>query len=174
MPRSNHADRGELLYIGQSRIDGDGLFSRKSFSRDEVVSELYGTILLAPNHRSIQIGRNKHFYNRYVDYINHSCMPTSYIRVLGDRVQLVALKPIEKDSGEITINYNYSEYSLARPFKCKCCREASVISGYKYLVADADEDYVKLLQEYAVPYLRDLAREEPASGSIGKRAIEAA
>ena len=174
MARRNHADRGELLYIAQSSIDGHGLFSRKSFSRNEVVSELYGTILPAPNHRSIQIGRDKHFYNRYVDYINHSCMPTSYVRALGDRVQLVALEPIEKDSGEITINYNYSEYALAHPFKCKCCREASVINGYKYFARDADEDYLKLLQEYAVPYLRALAREEPASGSIGKRPIEAA
>jgi hypothetical protein len=181
----------EYVFIGQSRIDGYGLFSKKPFSSYDVVSELYGNISLTPNHRSIQIGRDRHFYNRYVDYINHACMPNSYIRVRGDAVQLVALGSIAEDSEEITINYNYSEYSLARPFMCRCCREANIIRGYRYLIQDADEDYVRLLDEYALPYLRNLTMDEfgtpvssgrgenastesviTASGSIGKRSIE--
>jgi hypothetical protein len=158
--KNDYFDEDGHFFIAQSRIDGQGLFVTKSFSSGDVISELHGNIALAPSHRSIQLGPDRHIHNRYVDYINHACVPNSYICVRGNAVLLVALSSVAAHSDEITLNYNYSEYSLARPFRCSCCHEANAIWGYRYLAKDADRNDKGFSNEYALPYLRDLATEE--------------
>jgi SET domain len=153
--------RAEPLFVAPSAVDGLGLFSRRSFSTKDVISDLEGDVSFTPSKRSIQIARGRHFYNRYVDYLNHSCTPASYIAVGDDgSVRLVALRAITRDSDEITINYNHSEYRLTSPFTCKCCPRPRIIRGYRYEVEDADEESVDHLDEYALPHLRELTIEE--------------
>src|ERR1044072_3240933 len=169
MKKREQLDQNACLFIAQSGIDGHGLFVTESVSGGDVITELYGEIASTPNHRSIQIGRDRHVHNKYVDYINHACAPNAYICVRGNAVTLIALRPIVANSDEITLNYNYSEYSLAHSFKCRCCPEHNAIMGYRYIAKDADRGKARFSDKYVLPYLRDLATEEFGAPARSRR-----
>lgn len=163
--------REDCLFIHDSAIHGQGLFSRRSFAPHEVISELHGDISLTPSRRSIQIAEDRHFHNPYVDYINHSCGPGSYISVGDDgSVKLVALRPIVRDVDEVTVNYNYTEYRVTHQFMCRCCATPTLIRGYRYVVLGRVERPGPL-NEYTSSHLRDMAIAEFGSLVPHHRAV---
>jgi hypothetical protein len=90
---------------------GKGLFTTKRVGKDEVVFTLSGEIFDKPTRETIYIGGNKHIYDNYGMFINHSFAPT--VRIEG--VNVVAIRDIDADE-ELAFNYNDNEINMAAPF----------------------------------------------------------
>jgi hypothetical protein len=88
-----------------------GLFTTKSHENESIVYVLSGTIFDHPTRESIHIGENKHIYDEYGIFINHSFKPN--VRV--DGYNLVALRNINAGE-EIVFNYNSTEINMSNPF----------------------------------------------------------
>ena len=101
-----------IMEITDSKlVDGKGLILRKSVKKGENVFVLSGKIADHPTRESIHIGNNKHIYDEYGIFINHSFMPNIYI----SDINIIALKDIEVNE-EIAFNYNDTEMKMAAPF----------------------------------------------------------
>lgn len=92
-------------------VDGKGLILRKSVKKGEIVFVLSGRIFDHPTRESIHIGNNKHIYDEYGIFINHSFDPS--VRI--ESINVIALKDLH-DGDEITFNYNDSEINMANTF----------------------------------------------------------
>ena len=100
------------MEIRNSKLSGEnGLFSTKKYKKGEIVYVLSGDIYDKPTRETIHIGNNKHIYDKYGIYINHSFNPN--ICVKG--YELIALCDINIDD-EIFFNYNDTEINMANPF----------------------------------------------------------
>ncbi len=141
------------LFVGPSKISGTGLFSRKTILKGDFVGELCGLVLPVATKRTIQMDRNRHLCSDYIDYINHCCRPNAYVQVEGDSIVLNAIEEIVSERDEITIDYNCSEYWLAESFMCRCCHPRSCIYGYRYLLEENQEDYLRRIDRFLLPYL---------------------
>ncbi|MCK1623339.1 SET domain-containing protein [Bradyrhizobium sp. 160] len=141
------------LFVGPSKINGLGLFSRKPISSGAVVGRLSGAVLETPNKRTIQIDRQRHLCSDFIDFINHSCRPNVYIEVASEMVLLKAINAIASESDEITIDYNCSEYSLAEPFMCRCCEKSNYIAGYRHLMETKQHNYLRCIDQFALLHL---------------------
>ena len=100
----------EFLQIKDCAL-GKGLFTTKRVGKDEVVFTLSGDIFDKPTRETIYIGENKHIYDNYGMFINHSFTPT--VRIEG--VNVVAIRDIDADE-ELAFNYNDNEITMAAPF----------------------------------------------------------
>jgi hypothetical protein len=92
-------------------IKGRGLFATKKYKKGEIIYKLCGTVYDYPTRETIHIGSNKHIYDQYGIFINHSFEPTIYIK----DTDLIALKDINEND-EIVFNYNENELEMANPF----------------------------------------------------------
>ena len=92
-------------------VDGKGLFVKNSFQKGETVFILQGEIFDHPTRESIHIGDNKHIYDEFGIFINHSFEPNVCIQ----HTNVVALKDIFSGD-EITFNYNDSEINMSNIF----------------------------------------------------------
>lgn len=90
---------------------GKGLFATKDYSKGVIVYTLTGEIFDHPTRESIHIGNNKHIYDEYGIFINHSFTPN----ILIDGYSMVALSNIQAND-ELTFNYNDTEINMANPF----------------------------------------------------------
>jgi hypothetical protein len=88
-----------------------GLFTKKSYKKDDTIFVLEGTIFDKPSRETIHIGNNKHIYDKYGIYINHSFLPTVYI----NNFYVKAISDILEGT-EITFDYNKNEIDMAAPF----------------------------------------------------------
>ena len=105
------------MEIGRStNAEGKGLLLTKSVKSGETVFVLSGEIFDSPTRESIHIGDNKHIYDEFGIFINHSFKPTVKISH-KDVVALVDMNP----GDEITFNYNDSEINMANPFQDGGC-----------------------------------------------------
>jgi len=92
-------------------INGKGVFATQQYQKNSVVYTLTGEITSYPTRESIHIGDNKHIYDEYGIFMNHSFTPNVYI----DNTSVIALKDIEIGD-EIVFNYNDTEINMASPF----------------------------------------------------------
>ena len=92
-------------------VDGKGVILRKSVKKGEIVFVLSGRIFNQPTRESIHIGNNKHIYDEYGIFINHSFDPS--VRI--ENINVIALKDLH-DGDEITFNYNETEINMANTF----------------------------------------------------------
>ena len=92
-------------------VDGKGLFATNPTKKGEIVFVLSGNIFDSPTRESIHIGNNKHIYDAYGIYINHSFTPNVVIQ----NYNVVALQDINTND-EITFNYNETEINMSNPF----------------------------------------------------------
>lgn len=100
------------MEIRNSVITGEkGLFSTKKYKKNELVYILSGDIYDKPSRETIHIGNNKHIYDKYGIYINHSFNPNIKI----DGCNVIAVCDINIDE-ELFFNYNDSEINMAVPF----------------------------------------------------------
>ncbi|WP_354099136.1 SET domain-containing protein [Bradyrhizobium sp. S3.2.12] len=154
MTTNDHAcETSSWLFVGPSKINGFGLFSRKPTSSGAVVGRLGGTVLETANKRTIQIDRRRHLCSDCIDFINHSCRPNAYVVIVSEMVALKALNAIASESDEITIDYNCSEYSLAEPFMCRCCQDSNYIAGYEHLMKTNQHDYLRRINQFSLLHL---------------------
>lgn len=100
------------MEIKNSKTTGEkGLFATKNYLKGEVIHVLSGKIYDKPTRETIHIGNNKHIYDEYGIFINHSFEPNIYI----NGRELVALNNIMAGD-EIMFNYNDSEINMSNPF----------------------------------------------------------
>lgn len=100
------------MEVRPSKIsNGNGLFTTKQYNKNDIVHVLSGKIYDKPTRETIHIGNNKHIYDEYGIYINHSFNPNIYV----DGYNLIALCDIMVDD-EIVFNYNDTEINMANPF----------------------------------------------------------
>lgn len=93
------------------RVNGNALFSTKTYEKDSVVFTLKGPIVNEPSKYTIEIGENKHIIDNCGVYMNHSFDPTT--RICGKLV--IAEKDINVGD-ELNFNYNTTETCMASPF----------------------------------------------------------
>ena len=93
------------------QINNKGLFTTKQYKKGEVVFTLVGQIYDNPTRETIHIGNNKHIYDEFGKFINHSFTPNIYI----DNLSVIAIVNIDIDE-ELVFNYNESEINMASPF----------------------------------------------------------
>ena len=92
-------------------INGKGLFATRNFKKGDLIFLLNGEIFDAPTRETIHIGLNKHIYDEFGIYINHSFTPN--ICILN--INVTAITDIISDE-ELVFNYNDSEINMAAPF----------------------------------------------------------
>lgn len=92
-------------------LNGLGLFVTKSVKKGDILFVLSGEIFVSPLRETIHIGNDKHIYDEYGRYINHSFTPNVYI----DNTNVVALVDLDANQ-EVMFNYNETETVMACPF----------------------------------------------------------
>jgi len=118
------------VIIKQSKINGKGLFATGIIPGRKKIGELEGVVItirkanmLAKKIKRIAIVElnNRFALDATLDkkfrYINHSCGPNAYLRVINSRVQFYALRDI-KPGEEITANYGLTHHEGTLPCKC--------------------------------------------------------
>jgi uncharacterized protein len=117
--------------VKPSPIDGKGLFAKSFIPARKKFGELKGERI---SHRE---GRRRAKQTKRImivefddgtsidaanggnefSYVNHSCSPNSYMRIIGSRVEFYALRDIAKGE-EITCNYGESHHHGTLPCGC--------------------------------------------------------
>lgn len=93
------------------RVCGNALFALNSYEKGETLFFLSGKIFNSPTRLTIEIGENRHIFDKFGIYMNHSSNPSTEIK--GKRV--VATQKISKGD-EITFDYNNSETKCVATF----------------------------------------------------------
>ena len=131
--RYNHRMRLTLapgLAIKKSPIEGKGCFSVTNFRRGRKIAEYTGQRITngeANRRASRRRLRICAINNRWsldgsrggngTHYINHSCEPNAYMKILYDHILFIALRDIEPGE-EITIDYESTLHSNKK--RCIC------------------------------------------------------
>lgn len=109
----------DIMEIQNSTIvNGKGVFVQMHHKKGDIVFVLSGRIYDEPTRETIHIGNNKHIYDAFGIFINHSFEPNIQIQGLN----VVALCDIQPGD-EIMFNYNDTEINMANPF---CVNETMV------------------------------------------------
>ena len=119
------------IIVKSSKIDGKGLFAMSPIPGRKKIGELAGEIIsvakarkIARAHKRIAIVELDYKYaldasciDGKLKYINHSCTPNAYMRVIKKRVEFYALKDIAVNE-EITCRYGETHHD--GNLKCTC------------------------------------------------------
>jgi SET domain-containing protein len=99
------------MEINDTPSHGKGVFATIPYKAGDLVFILSGPIHDHPTRETIHIGNDRHIYDEYGKFINHSFVPT--IRIEGERV--VAATDIFIGD-ELCFNYNETELKMSSPF----------------------------------------------------------
>jgi uncharacterized protein len=119
------------IKVAPSKIDGKGAFSIQKIPARKKIGDLGGVVIsIAEANRLVKkskrvamvelsgtLALNASVNSNELRYINHSCRPNAYIRVIGRRVEFYALKNI-KPGEEITSDYGETHHE--GKLKCRC------------------------------------------------------
>lgn len=119
------------VFVKPSRIDGNGLFAGENIPARRKIGELGGEVISVRKARKIaaqnkriaivELDDHRALYSGDLSdqyrYINHSCQPNTYMRVIGHHVEFYALRRIRK-SEELTCNYGETHHD--GKLKCRC------------------------------------------------------
>ncbi len=119
------------LRIAKSRIAGKGAFAIQIIPARRKIGDLGGVIITMREARKLI--RNKKVINLVeldddlalnasanpndIRFINHSCNPNTYMRVLKDRVEFYALRAIRKGE-ELSCDYGETHHEGTLPCRC--------------------------------------------------------
>ncbi|MFH1276613.1 MAG: SET domain-containing protein-lysine N-methyltransferase [Candidatus Woesearchaeota archaeon] len=110
------------LTIKPSKIHGKGVFTKKTFKKDETVINWEPCIIKLTNEEIIQLPETeKQFVKNNIllqspsRFLNHSCNPNLTIK----NHNYIAKEEIQPEE-ELTINYNKEDIILLIPMKCNC------------------------------------------------------
>lgn len=119
------------IAVRPSRIDGKGCFATAHFRKGRKIAELTGELVSRVEAARRMRGRRRlHIcaINSYwgvdskvggngTQYVNHSCQPNSFIRIIHGHVIFFALRDI-RPGEEITLDYVESYHSDKK--RCRC------------------------------------------------------
>jgi uncharacterized protein len=136
--------------------NGKGIFTKNNFKKDEVILEIQGKLItcyeddnLDEQTRSNTIRYDQEMFlspkGKLGNYINHSCDPNTKIIKKGEKLYIISLNLIQKNS---EIFFDYSTV-LARDdswqMKCNCgsdnCRK--IIKSFNKLPKKIKDFYIK-------------------------------
>jgi SET domain-containing protein len=123
-----------LLYnlkVDKSKIDGKGAYAQEAIPARKKIGDLGGVIISQREARRIanqtkrvaivEFGNGKALNasvnSNALRYINHSCRPNTYMRVLHNRVEFYALRNIGLKE-ELTCNYGETHHDGKLPCRC--------------------------------------------------------
>jgi len=123
----------------------------------EIILVLTGRRVRRPDLYSVQVGPRTHlaapdgipWNERVAEYgwrfLNHSCEPNAYLR----GVELVARVDIPA-GGEVTFDYNTTEWDMSHPFTCQCGARSCVgtVRGYRWLDTTARARLLPFLADH--------------------------
>ena len=119
------------LRVDKSKIDGKGAYAKQHIPARKKIGDLGGVIIsqrearrIANSTKRVAIvefgnGRalNASINSNALRYINHSCSPNTYMRVLHNRVEFYALRSIQNNE-ELTCNYGETHHDGKLPCRC--------------------------------------------------------
>lgn len=148
------------VYIGETDKCGLGVFAAKDFLKGEIVSEIkdpeyYNSAITYAEikgrgytHADIfQVGSDLFIppYGNIDDFTNHSCNPSTGIRLAVDGYSVVALRDIRRDE-EITYDYSTYQDCPEEDMACLCgapnCR--GVVRSFSTLPPMLQRRYIAL------------------------------
>jgi uncharacterized protein len=117
--------------VKKSKIDGKGVFARTVIPKRRKIGELEGTVItiakanrIAKLNKRIAIVELDETYalnatdaEGKMKYINHSCIPNTYMRVIRHRVEFWSRREIHLNE-ELTCNYGETHHEGT--LKCNC------------------------------------------------------
>jgi len=119
------------MEVKPSTIEGRGLFTKVSLQARQKIGEFTGeritqdegrkraqtrkqiAIVELNNGKAIDAGNETTGFR----FINHSCSPNTFLRIISERVEFYALRPI-KAGTELTVNCHPSHHNGTLPCKC--------------------------------------------------------
>ena len=140
--------------IATSKLHGNGVFANRAFGKGHVLIKLDGKIMTGEEASKLSIEQFNNLLqidnNKYLDlsnkthfFLNHSCSPNAYIRVISNFAFILSLIPINIGD-EITYEYSLVSTANKTILNCNCnnygCRK--IISGYSSLPASIQEKYL--------------------------------
>lgn len=142
--------------VVKSTKNGKGVFATKHFQTDEILLEFRGELftykeLPVPydkvEDRYVQVGKDLYMgpSGSTDDFLNHSCAPNAGLKIIREKVFLIAIQEIESGE-EITWDYSTTMDEDDWEMHCKCgssnCR--GQIRDFKYLSRDVQKKYLDL------------------------------
>ena len=136
---------------------GTAVFSRVTYPAGTVIFEVTGDIVYKSDLQSVPVAKadnyiqiGKDFYlglsGQVDDYVNHSCNPNCYVRIVGARAFFTTLYQINAGD-EITYDYsttcNETREEWSWPCRCGLFTCRKIISGFQYLDEKRKEEYRK-------------------------------
>lgn len=119
------------LQIKKSRIAGKGAYATCRIPQRKKIGDLGGVIITMKE--AMRLIRNKKVINLVeldndlalnasanpndIRFINHSCDPNTYLRVMKDRVEFYALRNIKKGE-ELSCDYGETHHEGTLPCRC--------------------------------------------------------
>jgi hypothetical protein len=148
------------LYLAETAERGTGVFAAREFARGDVVmmdfdANYYDQVVSYRELRMhkiglkypLQVGPNQFRVpsGSIDDFMNHSCEPTTGIRLYPHGIVVVAIQPI-RIHDEITFDYSTYLNNLYERIVCRCrtsdCR--GIIGNFSTLPKDRRERYLAL------------------------------
>ena len=125
------AETAPGIRVGRSKIDGRGCFAARRFRKWEKIAELEGERVSRVEAARRMRGRRRLHICAIDSYwgidgsrggngsqfVNHSCRPNSFVRILHGHVIFFALRDIEPGE-EITLDYVESYHP--DDYRCRC------------------------------------------------------
>lgn len=130
----------QIIYpvrIAKSKIAGQGAYAVQTIPARKKIGDLGGTIVTMKEAKRLirdlkvinmvelenELALNASDNPNDMRFINHSCDPNTFMRVLRNRVEFYALKKIRKGD-ELSCNYGETHHEGTLPCKCgaKNCR----------------------------------------------------
>jgi len=143
------------LLLSESK-NGKSVVANRDFKKNEHIIELRGKLftykqLPTPYEEVVdhytQIGSDLYLgpSGDLDDFVNHSCNPNSGVKITNNKVELIAIKNIQKGQ-EITFDYSTTMDEDDWEMDCNCasnnCRKR--IRDFRYLSKEIQKKYIKL------------------------------
>lgn len=142
--------------IKNSNIKGQGLFVSRDFGKNDILMRFDGVKILRENIEDfsspittcyLQIGTNLYLNieNTNAYFINHSCNPNCYIKIIANTAFLLASIPIA-NGAELTYDYSLTstENTDTWSMNCNCskfgCRK--IITGFNSINDTKQKEYI--------------------------------
>jgi uncharacterized protein len=120
--------RDMKIAVRKSEIDGKGVFAVQNLPKRRKIGEMTGELVTIREARRLAKKPRVHIYefdNQWAmhitndfRFVNHSCKPNAFVRVVKRQIEVYALRPIEPGD-EITVDYGPSTHHDGK-LMCKC------------------------------------------------------
>lgn len=133
IPRTPAPQRWPVsMSVKPSRIEGQGLFTNVSLQARQKIGEFTGRLVTQSKARRraktqrwiaiVEVNNGKaidaSLETSGFRFINHSCTPNTFLRIVGERAEFYALRPIPANT-ELTLDCHPSHHNGKLPCHCQ-------------------------------------------------------